>query len=131
MSRGINKVMLLGFLGGEPVVKLFSNGNKLVQVSLATTESWRDKNSGETKSQTQWHRVVFSHKLAEIAQEFLHKGSQIFVEGNIATRKWTNQLGQDQYTTEVKVNNFQMLSKKNTDNPSELVHLNTARMKKS
>ncbi|MFA0465431.1 single-stranded DNA-binding protein [Vibrio breoganii] len=112
MSRGVNKVILLGHLGREPETKQFDNGNKLVQVSLATTENWKDKNSGELRTQTEWHRLVFSHRLADIAQQYLYKGMQIYIEGKVATRKWKNQLGLEQYTTEIKVSNMQMLTRK-------------------
>lgn len=108
-SRGLNKVMLIGNLGAEPEVRYSASGAAIANVRLATNESWRDKASGEQQTRTEWHRVVFFGKLAEIVQEYLHKGSQIYIEGRLQTRKWQGQDGQDRYTTEIVVNDMQML----------------------
>ncbi len=102
-SRGINKVILVGSLGKDPEVRYMPNGGAVANLTMATSESWRDKTTGETKEQTEWHRVVLFGKLAEIAGEYLRKGSQVYVEGALRTRKWTDQSGQERYTTEVNV----------------------------
>ncbi|WP_318366604.1 single-stranded DNA-binding protein SSB1 [Enterobacter sp.] len=102
-SRGVNKVILVGNLGQDPEVRYMPNGGAVANITLATSESWRDKNTGETKEQTEWHRVVLFGKLAEIAGEYLHKGSQVYIEGSLRTRKWTDQSGQERYTTEINV----------------------------
>ncbi|MFW5454019.1 single-stranded DNA-binding protein [Thioalkalivibrio sulfidiphilus] len=109
MARGVNKVILVGNLGNDPEVKYMPSGNAVANVSLATTESWKDKNSGERQEKTEWHRVTFYGKLAEIAGEYLKKGSQIYVEGRLQTRKWQGQDGQDRYTTEIIASDMQML----------------------
>ena len=109
MARGINKVILVGNLGADPEVKYMPNGNAVANVTLATSESWKDKQSGEQKDKTEWHRVVFFRRLAEIAGEYLKKGSQIYIEGKLQTRKWQDQQGNDRYTTEVIANEMQML----------------------
>jgi len=103
-SRGINKVILIGNLGQDPEVRYMPNGGAVANLTLATSESWRDKQTGETKERTEWHRVVIFGKLAEIAAEYLKKGSQVYIEGALQTRKWQDQSGQDRYTTEVVVN---------------------------
>lgn len=103
-SRGVNKVILVGFLGQDPEVRYMPSGGAVANMTLATSESWRDKQSGEIKEQTEWHRVVLFGKLAEIAGEYLRKGSQVYIEGQLRTRKWTDQAGQEKYTTEVVVN---------------------------
>lgn len=103
-SRGVNKVILVGNLGQDPEVRYMPNGGAVATISLATSESWRDKQSGETKEKTEWHRVVLFGKLAEVAGEYLRKGSQVYIEGQLRTRKWQDQSGQDHYTTEVVVN---------------------------
>lgn len=103
-SRGVNKVILVGNLGQDPEVRYIPNGSAVATLSLATSESWRDKQSGEQKEVTEWHRVVIFGKLAEIAGEYLRKGSQVYIEGQLRTRKWTDQSGQEKYTTEVVVN---------------------------
>lgn len=102
-NRGINKVILIGHLGQDPEVRYMPNGNAVANITLATSETWRDKQSGEQRERTEWHRVVFFGKLAEIAGEYLRKGSQVYVEGRLQTRKWQDQGGQDRYTTEVVV----------------------------
>ncbi|WP_413725992.1 single-stranded DNA-binding protein [Sodalis sp. RH16] len=103
-SRGVNKVILVGNLGQDPEVRYMPNGGAVANMTLATSESWRDKQTGETKEKTEWHRVVLFGKLAEVAGEYLKKGSQVYIEGALQTRKWTDQGGQERYTTEVVVN---------------------------
>ncbi|MGU5691436.1 single-stranded DNA-binding protein [Aeromonas veronii] len=105
-SRGINKVILIGNLGQDPEVRYMQNGTAVASITLATSESWQDKQTGEKKERTEWHRVVFMGKLAEIAGEYLKKGSQVYVEGKLQTRKWQDQSGQERYTTEVLVDSF-------------------------
>jgi single-strand DNA-binding protein len=102
-TRGVNKVILVGNVGSDPEVRFAPSGSAFANVSLATSESWKDKQTGQLQERTEWHRVVFSGKLAEIVGEYVRKGSQIYVEGQLRTRKWQNQQGQDQYTTEVLV----------------------------
>lgn len=103
-SRGVNKVILVGNLGQYPEVRYLPSGGAVCSVTLATSESWRDKATGELKEQTEWHRVVLFGKLAEVAGEYLRKGSQVYIEGQLRTRKWTDQAGVERYTTEVVVN---------------------------
>jgi len=103
-SRGINKVILVGNLGQDPEVRYLPNGGAVTNISIATSETWKDKQTGEQKDRTEWHRVVIFGKLAEIAGEYLKKGSQVYIEGQLQTRKWQDQSGQDKYTTEVVVN---------------------------
>jgi single-strand DNA-binding protein len=102
-QRGVNKVILLGNLGKDPDIKYMPNGNAVANVTLATSETWKDKSSGEQQEKTEWHRVVFFGKLAEVVGQYLKKGSKIYVEGKLQTRKWQGQDGQDRYTTEVVV----------------------------
>ena len=108
-SRGINKVILIGNLGKDPEVRYMPNGNAVANVTLATSESWKDKNTGETQERTEWHRVVFFRRLAEVVGEYVKKGSKIYVEGRLQTRKWQDQSGQDRYTTEIVADQMQML----------------------
>lgn len=118
-SRGVNKVILIGNLGQDPEVRYLPQGGAVTNITLATSESWRDKQSGEMKEKTEWHRVVVFGKLAEIAGEYLRKGSQVYIEGQLQTRKWQDQQGQDRYSTEVVVNiggSMQMLSGRNSGN---------------
>lgn len=103
-SRGINKVILVGNLGQDPEVRYMPNGGAVANITLATSESWRDKTTGEQKEKTEWHRVVLFGKVAEVAGEYLHKGSQVYIEGSLQTRKWTDQAGVEKYITEVIVN---------------------------
>ncbi|MEY0407507.1 single-stranded DNA-binding protein [Providencia rettgeri] len=103
-SRGVNKVILVGNLGQDVEMRYMPNGGAAANLTLATSESWRDKQSGEMREKTEWHRVVIFGKLAEVAGEYLKKGSQIYIEGSLQTRKWQDQSGQDRYTTEVVVN---------------------------
>jgi len=109
MAKGINKAILIGNLGQDPEVKYMPSGGAVCNVSLATTDTWKDKNSGERQERTEWHRVVFFNRLAEIAGEYLRKGSQVYVEGRLQTRKWTDKEGQDRYMTEIVANEMQML----------------------
>jgi single-strand DNA-binding protein len=108
-SRGVNKVILVGNLGADPEVRYMPNGNAVANVSIATSETWKDKQTGEPREQTEWHRVVFFRRLAEIAGEYLKKGSKVYVEGRLQTRKWQGQDGQDRYTTEIIADQMQML----------------------
>lgn len=103
-SRGVNKVILVGNLGQDPEVRYMPNGGAVANITLATSESWRDKQTGENREVTEWHRVVLFGKLAEVAGEYLRKGSQVYIEGQLRTRKWQGTDGQDKYTTEVVVN---------------------------
>lgn len=102
-SRGVNKVILMGNLGADPEVRYAANGNAITNITIATSDTWRDKATGEQREKTEWHRVALFGKTAEIAGEYLRKGSQVYVEGQLQTRKWQDQSGQDRYTTEVVV----------------------------
>ncbi|MCL5272253.1 MAG: single-stranded DNA-binding protein, partial [Gammaproteobacteria bacterium] len=101
MARGINKVILVGNVGVDPDVRYLPNGNAVTTLSLATSESWKDKTTGEKQDRTEWHRVVCFNRLGEIAGEYVRKGSKLYVEGSLRTRKWQDQQGQDKYTTEI------------------------------
>ncbi|QCI17919.1 single-stranded DNA-binding protein [Buchnera aphidicola (Acyrthosiphon lactucae)] len=117
-SRGVNKVILIGHLGQDPEVRYMPNGNAVVNMTLATSENWKDKNTGENKEKTEWHRIVLFGKLAEIAGEYLRKGSQVYIEGSLQTRKWQDQNGLERYTTEIVVNiggTMQMLGNRNSN----------------
>ena len=103
-SRGVNKVILVGNLGQDPEVRYMPNGGAVANITLATSETWRDKQTGENRELTEWHRVVLFGKLAEVAGEYLRKGSQVYIEGQLRTRKWQGTDGQDKYTTEIVVN---------------------------
>ena len=109
MARGVNKVILVGNLGADPETRYTASGSAVTNIRLATTDSWRDKQSGERQERTEWHRVVFFSRLAEVAAEYLRKGSQCYIEGQIRTRKWQGQDGQDRYSTEVVASDMQML----------------------
>lgn len=109
MARGINKVILIGNLGQDPETRYMPSGSAVTNVTLATSESWKDKQTGQPQERTEWHRVVFFNRLAEIAGEYLKKGSKVYVEGSLRTRKWQGQDGQDRYTTEIVANEMQML----------------------
>ena len=109
MSRGVNKVILVGNLGQKPDMKYTQSNTAVANLSLATSESWKDKDSGDLKTKTEWHRVVYFGKLAEIAQQYLDKGSKVYVEGKLQTRKWQDQAGNDRYTTEVLGQELTML----------------------
>ena len=109
MARGVNKVILVGNLGKDPEIKYTASGAAIANITLATSESWNDKQSGEKVEKTEWHRVVAFQRLAEIMGEYLRKGSQVYIEGKLQTRKWQDQNGQDRWTTEVVANDMQML----------------------
>jgi single-strand DNA-binding protein len=109
MARGINKVILVGNCGQDPETKYMPSGGAVTNLSIATSESWKDKQTGQPQERTEWHRVVFFNRLAEIAGEYLRKGSQVYIEGSLRTRKWQDQSGQDRYTTEIVANEMQML----------------------
>ena len=106
----VNKVILVGNLGRDPEMRTFPSGDQVANVTIATTDRWRDKNTGENKESTEWHRVVFNGRLAEIVGQYLRKGSQVYVEGSLRTRKWTDQAtGQERYATEIRADSMQML----------------------
>ena len=109
MARGINKVILVGNLGADPETRYTPSGTAVTNIRVATTKSWRDRNSGEQQERTEWHRVAMFNRLAEIAAEYLKKGSQVYIEGELRTNKWQDQQGNDRYTTEVIANEMQML----------------------
>ena len=126
---GINKVIIVGNLGNDPEIRTMPTGEQVANITVATSESWTDKNSGEKKTQTEWHRIVLYRRLAEIAGQYLHKGSQVYVEGRLKTRKWQDSNGQDRYTTEIQGDNLQMLggrqdepkqAKPSNDKPNQL-----------
>ncbi|WP_284443169.1 single-stranded DNA-binding protein [Buchnera aphidicola] len=126
-SRGVNKVILIGHLGQDPEVRYMPNGNAVVNMTLATSENWKDKNTGENKEKTEWHRIVLFGKLAEIAGEYLRKGSQVYIEGSLQTRKWQDQNGLERYTTEIVVNiggTMQMLGNRNSNLQTIPIHDN-------
>ena len=118
MSRGVNKVILVGNLGQKPEMRYTATQTAVANLSIATTESWKDKESGENRDKTEWHRVVFFGSLAEIAEKYLDKGSSIYVEGKIQTRKWQDKDGNDRYTTEVLGNQLTMLGSKSPSDSS-------------
>ncbi|NND36901.1 MAG: single-stranded DNA-binding protein [Gammaproteobacteria bacterium] len=109
MARGVNKVILVGNLGSDPETKYMPSGSALTNLSVATTDSWKDKQTGERVEKTEWHRVVMFDRLAEIAGEYLKKGSQVYIEGQLQTRKWQERDGNDRYTTEIRARDMQML----------------------
>ena len=116
---GVNKVIIVGRLGNEPELRTMPNGEAVANISVATSEVWTDKNTGERRETTEWHRIVFYRRQAEVCGEYLHKGSQVYVEGRLRTRKWQDQNGQDRYTTEIQGDVMQMLGDaRNTDAPS-------------
>jgi len=121
MARGINKVILIGTLGKDPEIKYMSNGSSVANISIATSEQWNDKQSGEKKEKTEWHNLVFFGKLAEVVGKYLKKGSSIYIEGSLQTDKWQDKQGNDRYTTKIKCNQMQMLDKKGDNNRSEQV----------
>ena len=109
MARGINKVILVGNCGKDPETRYMPSGGAVTNISVATAEGWKDKQTGETKERTEWHNVVFFNRLAEIAGEYLKKGSQVYIEGSLRTRKWQDKEGKDRYTTEIIASEMQML----------------------
>jgi single-strand DNA-binding protein len=114
-SRGINKVILVGNVGQDPEVRYMPSGGAVANLSIATSESWKDKQTGEQTDRTEWHRVVFFNRLGEIAGEYLKRGSKVYVEGSLRTRKWQDKDGQERYTTEIVGSEMQMLDKKGED----------------
>ncbi|EJY9564425.1 single-stranded DNA-binding protein [Klebsiella aerogenes] len=128
-SRGVNKVIIVGRLGQDPEVRYAPSGAAFANITVATSEQWRDKQTGEQKEQTEWHRVVISGKLAEIAGEYLRKGSEVYLEGKLRTRKWTDHNGVDKYTTEIQVGvngTMQMLGGKQVGNEQNMSTRNSA-----
>ena len=119
MARGINKVILVGNCGQDPETRFSAAGAAITNVSIATSESWKDKQTGQQQERTEWHRVVFFNRLGEIAGEYLKKGSKIYVEGSLRTRKWQDKEGQDRYTTEIVGNEMQMLDSRGSSPSSE------------
>ena len=118
MARGVNKVILVGTLGADPDTRYTPSNAAVTNLSIATNESWKDKQSGEQKEKTDWHRVVMFNRLAEIATEYLRKGSQVYIEGKIQTRKWEDKEGKDRWTTEVVANEMQMLGSRSSGSNS-------------
>lgn len=116
---GVNKVIIVGFLGGNPEMRSMPNGDAVTNVSIATSETWIDKNSGEKKEKTEWHRVIFFRRQAEIAAQYLKKGSLVYIEGQINTRKWQDKNGQDHYTTEIFGSDLKMLNTKDNNQDSQ------------
>ncbi|MGD9152614.1 MAG: single-stranded DNA-binding protein [Gammaproteobacteria bacterium] len=114
MARGINKAILIGNLGADPEVRYMPSGGAVTTISIATSEQWKDKETGAQQERTEWHRVVFFNRLAEIVGEYLKKGSKVYIEGSIRTRKWTDKTGNDRYTTEIVANEMQMLDRKDS-----------------
>jgi len=115
MSRGVNKVIIVGNLGGDPETRYFPSGDAVTNITVATSETWKDKQTGEQREATEWHRVAFNGRLAEIAGEYLKKGSKVFIEGSLKTRKWQDKnTGQDRYTTEIRAREMQMLDSRGT-----------------
>ena len=112
---GVNRVIIIGHLGNDPEIRTMPNGEQVANITVATSESWIDKNTGEKKTQTEWHRIVLYRRLAEIAGQYLTKGSQVYIEGRLKTRKWQDNNGQDRYSTEIQCDNFQMLGGRNQD----------------
>ena len=115
---GVNKVILVGNLGNDPDVRTMPNGELVANITVATSESWNDKNTGERREVTEWHRIVFYRRQAEVAGEYLHKGSKVYIEGRLKTRKWQDQNGQDRYTTEIQGDVLQMLDSRQQDKSS-------------
>ena len=118
MARGINKVILVGNLGKDPESKAMPNGNAVTNITVATSESWKDKQTGQQQERTEWHRIVFFNRLAEIASEYLKKGSKVYIEGSLRTRKWQDQSGADKYTTEIVASEMQMLDSRGDNTQS-------------
>ena len=118
-QRGINKAIIIGNLGQDPEVRYTTNGGAVCNITVATSESWKDKNTGQQQERTEWHRVVMFRRLAEIAGEYLHKGSKVFIEGRLQTRKWQDKHGTDRYTTEIVADNMQMLDSAWRETPQQ------------
>ena len=112
MARGVNKVIIVGNLGGDPEIRYLPSGGAVANISVATSESWKDKQTGQAQERTEWHRIVLFNRLAEIAGQYLRKGAKVYLEGSLRTRKWQDASGQDKYTTEIVGNELQMLDSK-------------------
>jgi single-strand DNA-binding protein len=125
MARGINKVILVGNCGQDPETRFSSSGAAITNISLATSETWKDKQTGQQQERTEWHKVVFFNRLGEIAGEYLKKGSKVYIEGSLRTRKWQDKDGQDRYTTEIVGNEMQMLDSRGMSDNSDTGSRNT------
>jgi single-strand DNA-binding protein len=125
MARGVNKVILIGNLGNDPEVRYTPNGSAVANANLATSETWRDKQSGELQDRTEWHRVVFFNRLAEIVGEYLRKGSKIYVEGTLRTRKWMDKNGIERFTTEIIANEMHILDSRTPSGTTQATHPTT------
>ena len=121
MSKGINKVTIVGNLGQDPETKALPSGSYVTNISVPTSESWKDKQTGQQQERTEWHRIVFFNRLAEIASQYLKKGSQVYIEGRLQTRKWQDKNGQDRYSTEIIANEMQMLGGRSGESPQQSV----------
>ncbi len=126
MARGVNKVTIIGNLGADPESRTLPSGGAVCNISIATTETWRNRENGEQQEHTEWHRVVFFGKLAEIAAEYLHKGSQVYIEGRLRTNKWQDKEGHDRYSTQIVANEMQMLGRREAGASSETPATETA-----
>ena len=120
MARGVNKVILIGNLGNDPEVRYTPSGSAVANIVVATSSAWRDKQSGELQERTEWHRIVFFNRLAEIVGEYLHKGSKVYIEGGLRTRKWQDKMGVDRYTTEIIANEMQMLDSRTQNQGADI-----------
>lgn len=118
-KKGVNKVILVGNCGKDPETKYTASGNAVTNISLATSESWKDKQTGQTQEKTEWHKITFFGRLAEIVGEYVRKGSKLYIEGSLTTQKWTDQNGQDRYTTSIKANEMQMLDSRSDSAPQQ------------
>ena len=118
MSRGVNKVIIVGNLGNDPETRFMPSGGSVTNISVATSEQWKDKQSGQPQERTEWHRIVLFNRLAEIAAEYLRKGSKVYIEGQLRTRKWQDQSGQDKWTTEIVAREMQMLDSRQGGQPT-------------
>ena len=127
MARGINKVILIGNLGNDPEVRYMPSGGAVTNISVATSETWKDKQTGQPQERTEWHRVVFFNRLAEIAGEYLRKGSKVYLEGSLRTNKWQDQSGADRYSTEIIARDMQMLDSRGSGQPEQRAAAQPAR----
>lgn len=127
----VNKVIIVGHLGNDPEIRTMPNGESVANISVATSESWTDKATGERRESTEWHRIVFYRRQAEVVGQYLHKGSQVYVEGRLKTRKWQDQNGQDRYTTEIQGDVMQMIGGKGGDNQAQQPKLQAQKRPKS
>lgn len=126
MARGVNKVILIGHIGTDPDLRYMPSGNAATTLSVATNESWKDKQTGERQERTEWHRVVCFNRLGEIAGEYVKKGSRVYIEGSLRTRKWQDQQGADRYTTEIVASDLQMLDAKGTVSGGDFADMSSA-----